>query len=149
MLPADDGAEPGRVRYLKPQEEKTLISEQFTGLLRPIVFVGWLTGARASEICFTRVEDVDFEQQTIWIRKSKSQRARMLTLHPTLHKELQEHLAAERIRLKGPVEGALFKTRTKADRRPNSVSKAFGKLAKKLRIKDFTFHDLRHATSQK
>jgi len=86
-----------RTRYLPV----VLTRNEVQSILDNLEGVNWLlasllygTGMRVTEALQLRVCDIDFEYQHIQVRKGKGDKSRLTVLPQSLHKPLQQHLAA-------------------------------------------------------
>jgi len=119
--------------------EKILLEEEFnklisncSGDLKGLVLIAFYIPMRQAEILDLRWEEIDLKHGFIRLggKRTKNKRGRVILLHPNVLGYLRH--------LPRPIEGGfVFKTRW-FNRR------AFNKAKEKARIKDFTFHDLRH-----
>jgi len=125
-----------RIRYLKEDEIKKLLNN-LSGSLRIIVIIALNTGMRLSEILNLRWEDIDFSTKLIYIRESKSGESREIPMTDIVYNTLWDLKFTSQ--LKGRVSPFVFKGIKKY-----WVSHRFHYIVKKLGIKDFRFHDLRH-----
>ena len=121
---------PGRVRYLSKEEIGKLL-DACNESLKPIVITALNTGMRRGEIMELRWENVDLKERIIHIIDSKNNQSRMLPINNTLYDVLKQ-LPKENERVFG------------SNGLPRSITNAFRKAVKKVEIKDFRFHDLRH-----
>ena len=151
-LPLREKAKP---RFLTGKEIKKLIKAS-RGILRTILIVLALTGMRINEVLGLRVEDVDFANKVIHVRKSaykgklgspKSDASTAdIPLSVTLAKELRKHLKSTNYRV-NPL-GVLFANR---NLRPYSDNKLrtykLQPLLKSLGMKTVGFHAIRHGVA--
>jgi integrase len=137
MVPKFKGVDRSRVCFLSVAESKRLInaaSDEF----RPMVTAALQTGCRYSELCGLKVKDLDIDNQTIFISRSKTKQTR----HVNLTDEgvrLFENLAAGR-HANDPLirrdDGLPFNTSQQVRRMRDACEIA--------RIENVTFHGLRH-----
>jgi hypothetical protein len=82
---------PARERYLTDEEEKSLfaILVGIRAHIRPIVVVALQTGMRQGEILGLKWENVDFEQETIYVAHTKTDRPRKLPMSKPVEVELR------------------------------------------------------------
>jgi len=126
-----------RVRYLMPDEIKTLLSK-CDDFLRPIVIVAVNTGLRKGELFSLRWRDINFEVGIISILKTNTKNKtrkdipmnKAVTATLTGMSRRGQHVFCKE-------DGAILKY--------SSVRKSFGKAVRKSGIEDFRFHDLRHS----
>jgi len=123
-----------RLRYLEKWEIKALM-EVCSDHLRPIVITALNTGLRKSKILNLKWEDINFEQEIIFVKETKSGES-----------------------LEIPMNGLLVKTLKSIKRNPKSpyvfcnkegkpygaVRTSFHHALRKAGISNFRFHDLRH-----
>ena len=121
------GEPPGRVRYLKKEEIKTLLDECQKPYLKLFVIIALHTGMRKNEILRLRWQDIDFENELIQLSDSKSGERADIIMNSTVKRYLEEF----------PVEGEkVFPV--------NDLKKSFKGALKRAKINDFRIHDLRH-----
>ena len=151
-LPPREKAKP---QFLTGKEIKKLIKAS-RGILRTILIVLALTGMRINEVLGLRVEDVDFENKIIHVRKSaykgklgspkSDASAADIPLSAALAKELRKHLKSKHCR-ENPL-GVLFANR---NLRPYSDNKLrtykLQPLLKSLGMKRVGFHAIRHGVA--
>lgn len=97
------------------------------------------TALRQEEIARVRIEEIDWDRGTVWVRERK---------HPT-EKETNDQevpLIGDALQLAREAAGDRNSGRL-FPYNPNSVSAAFTRACKKLQIKDLHFHDTRHAAT--
>lgn len=124
---------PGRLRYLTEKEIQDLLTV-CQGRLYSIVFTALYTGMRKSELLYLRWKDIDFQNKTITLRKTKNNEMRIIPVNETLWREFRLLYLKRR----GPY---VFSNREKPYQ---NLDNAFAKALKEAGIKDFRFHDLRH-----
>ena len=126
---------PGRLRYLKPEEIKTLL-QACSEHVRPIVVTALNTGMRRSEVLTLKWSHVDLENRKVTVVNTKNNESRVIPINRTLYQEL---LSLAQKSKKG---AHVFSGR---DGNPfKDVKKSFSSALKKAGIEDFRFHDLRH-----
>lgn len=129
------------------------------------IFTAVYTGLRRSELLGLRWSDIDLDLATLSVTQTLHQlqngtyvlgkpktrgSRRQIALPPALAILLREHKAKQefdRILLGKPLSSTdlVFSHPDGRPLRPNSVSRAFNRLAKSLGFKGIRFHDLRHA----
>ena len=127
---------PARQRRLTEEEWVRLSQgarDSKSDYLFTILSVAYHTGLRRSELLELERRDVDLERRYLTIRKSKSGHSRIVPLTAGAHAALMEWIERDH-----QANDKLFNVT------PNALRLAFGRLCKKLDIKDFRFHDLRH-----
>ncbi|WAC06732.1 MAG: tyrosine-type recombinase/integrase [Thermodesulfobacteriota bacterium] len=126
---------PGRLRYLKPEEIKTLL-QACSEHIRPIVVTALNTGMRRSEVLTLKWSHVDLENRKVTVVNTKNNESRVIPINRTLYQELL--ILAQKSNKGAHVfsgrDGNPFK----------DVKKSFSSALKKAGIEDFRFHDLRH-----
>ena len=128
---------PARQRRLSEEEWVRLSQgarDSKSVYLLPILSVAYHTGLRRSELLALERRDVDLERRYLTIRKSKSGHSRIVPLTAGAHMALTEWIEGQQRQ----ASEKLF------DVTPNALRLTFGRLCKKIDIKDFRFHDLRH-----
>ena len=148
----------GQVRLLIREAEKSSPD------LAALIYVAATTGCRRGELCGLRWSDVDFESETLVVRRSisdadgnvmvkgtKTFRPRRLALDPSTVAVLRRHQnnAEDRARASSVVlsdDAYIWSQHLDASvpYRPNRVTGAFKNLTGRLGLKDVTFHTLRH-----
>ncbi len=134
-------------RYFTPEEVKKII-DAAEGQYKPLFALQFATGMRFGEIAGLHVEDIDFEQSVIRIRRStyrlqevtpKSQAGhRLIDVDPDTMTMLKEYLANRQT-------GRVFQTKNKTPLVVNNVNRHVLKpLCKELKIPLGTTHAFRH-----
>jgi integrase len=127
----------GRVRYLQPTEIHVLLSE-CPAWLCAIVALAVGTGMRRGELLGLRWLDIDILNRRVMLPQTKNGEGRIVYLNEVA-------LAA--------IRSAHFDGNTKptdllfGDVTPGQVSVAFARAARRAKIEDFRFHDLRHTAA--
>lgn len=124
--------EKSRVRFLSPDEVKTLLSN-CVDHLEPIVTLALHSGMRKSEILGLQWSQVNFDQGIITVLDSKNHERRDIPMDQTVKAMLQEN------QRNGDY---VFSDQT--GNRFTSFQHSFETARKKSGIEDFHFHDLRH-----
>jgi integrase len=125
---------PGRIRYLT-LEERRLLLDECQGILKAIVMTALETGMRKGELQRLIWDAVDFERRTIKVIQTKNNESRILPISNTLLPVLDNlyvHRSGEYVFSK-PV-GSIY----------GNWRRSFDTALKRVGIKDFRFHDLRH-----
>lgn len=122
----------GRVRYLTRREAEGLL-KACSDELRPLVAAALNTGMRLGELLALDWSHVDLQRRQIRVVDSKNNESRVVPTNAVLYNTLSaiQHR-----------EGAVFVSRY--GRGYNYVYNGFRAALARARIKDFTFHDLRH-----
>ena len=125
-----------RIRYLEKNEIRNLCFSS-PEPLRTVIIVALNTGMRQGEIINLRWQDVDFERRIIYLLETKSGEKREVPMNQAVYNVLLE------IR-RQPNSPYIFSTKEGKRYSQSWVQHTFHKIIKKLGIKDFRFHDLRH-----
>ena len=135
----------GRNRLLSIEEKDRLLQAcklSSNPHLYSIVALALLTGMRFGEMVNLRWEDIDYTNKIITLEKTKNGERRMLPLT----KAVEEILVLSR--QTDITTGLIFKPTSLTNRSGVvDINNAFMKVLKKTEIKDFRFHDLRHASA--
>jgi len=130
---------PSRNFALKPQTMHTIIALLYT------------LGLRVGEALHLHIRDVDFEQQTLFVRKAKFYKERMVPFGPKLSKCLTEYLAVRRtVFAPARKDDPLFVARRRAYMNATSIGTIFRNILNKNHIdagsrqQQPRVHDLRH-----
>lgn len=125
-------APPGRVRFLSGEERAALLSG-CDGALYPVILGALHTGARRSELLALRWTDCDFRGKIVTFWHTKNGEARTVPMTETLAACLRS--------LPRPLDP---EARVFGEGTPDALSVAFGRLVKRLGLRDLRLHDLRH-----
>lgn len=129
------------VRYLEKDQMNKLI-DNATAHLRPILIVALNTGMRKGEILGLKWTDLDFKNNLIFVRQSKSGEGRAVPMTEPVKKALGDMLLNVRTARKHPESPFVF---CNDQGKPyGEIRKSFLSACKKSAIKDFRFHDTRH-----
>ncbi len=123
-----------RIRYLEEDEAEKLLTA-CAPFLKPVVAVALNTGMRKGEIFNLKWQDIDFQQGTIHIERTKSGERREIPMNSTvsgLLKGLSRLPGCDYVFHKD--NGEPFK----------DVRWSFEKACRAVGIENFRFHDLRH-----
>ncbi len=123
-----------RTRYLEKEEIKKLI-DNASAHLKPILVVALNTGMRKGEILGLKWTDLDFRNNIIFIRQSKSGVRREVPMNTTARRTL--------IAVRKHPESPFVFCNEKGEAYAN-VRKSFFTATKSSGIINFRFHDLRH-----
>jgi integrase len=129
----------GKTRFLTDDERDRLFAAAKASVwpkLYLLVLLGVTTGARKGELMALRWADVDLAQRVMHVARSKNNDPKVLPLVPAAVAELE--------RFKG-APGALVFASTRVLSKPLSFEVHWAKALADAKIKDFRFHDLRHA----
>ncbi len=141
VLPKKDNQ---RQRFLSPEEAKTLLTalEGRSLIAYQMSVISLYAGLRFGEVASLEWQDINFDDDTIFIRDPKSGRNRHAYILHEMRKVLQGHN-------QGEAQGLVFKSRTGG--KITRVSKVFGRVANALFNKQIAdsrqrvcFHTLRH-----
>jgi integrase len=134
--------QPGRVRFLKPEEVGRLLkacdpsnfegrSALFSGYLKAFVILALNTGMRRGEILSLRRQDVDWSNRIARLERTKNGEARNVHLNSAAIAALRaipQRIDSERL---FPFTG-------------DSITAAFRRALERAEIPDFRLHDMRH-----
>ncbi|MBI3549883.1 MAG: site-specific integrase [Elusimicrobia bacterium] len=121
--------ENSRLRFLS-KEEIAELTEKCHPRLYPIIVCALMTGMRRGEILQLTWENVNLEQNMIYVLKSKSGKPREIPIASKLREVL--------VSLRSRLEGLVF------DIPVITLRRLFETALEDARIKEFRFHDLRH-----
>lgn len=140
-----------RDRILTPDEEKRLlkVSDGYSNpMLGWIVRIALNTSMRLSEITYLERKNLNLKNRTVVIYQTKNGETRTVPLNKEATRVFELALANP-LRPKD-CELMFFGNPGKdEERRPYVFNKAWGEILKKAKIKNFTFHDLRHCAVTK
>jgi integrase len=123
-----------KVRYLYPSEEKILTPEiRKDKKLFPYYLAASMTGARVGELCAIRVRDVSLAMGQIFLGKTKTRRSRYIPIADELLPYVKAWMVGK------PDDALLLGDFTRM-----TISHWFTQAVRRVGIKDFTFHCLRH-----
>jgi integrase len=105
--------------------------------LKPIVIVALNTGMRKGEILHLRWSDIDFENQFIFLKETKSNRSRKIPM---------SGLVAETLRAMRRDKEFVF-TNPRTGRPLSDLQSGFKTACRKAAVGDLRFHDLRHTAA--
>lgn len=129
----------GRSRRFVGDEESRLfdaINKRQNIYLKPVVILAIETAMRQGELMSLRWQDIDLEQKTAYLKITKNGESRTVPLSSTAIKTIEALPRCER-------DTRLFRCTQ------NAIQVCYKKTVKAAKLKDFTFHDLRHeATSR-
>ena len=123
-----------RLRFLRVDEIERLLNS-CSSHLRPIVKMALFSGMRKSEILNLKWKDVDFQNNLIVLRDTKSGKMREILLNQSLKDVLTSvlrYVNSEYVFCHQ--DGSPY----------SNMRRSFSSALKKAGIEDFTFHDLRH-----
>jgi len=130
----------GRVRFLSDEERTRLLAECKKSKyprMYAMVLTAMLTGARLGELLSLRWCDMDLENATAPLGRTKNGDRRTLVLLPQVVAALRPFESSDKMRF---VFGAM-QTRQQT---PCSIKKTWEKALERAAIENFRFHDLRH-----
>jgi integrase len=122
----------GRIKWLTP-EQRALLLAQANPRLRLYILAARYTGARRGNLCALRVKDVDFERDVIYFGMTKNGTGHRVPLLPELKQALLD------AGIPDDPEAPLL-----PPMRRDAVSRAFKRLAQRLGLGEYRYHDLRH-----
>lgn len=124
----------GRIRYLRDPAELRRLLTACPAWLQPIVGLAVSTGMRQGELLGLRPMDIDTNGCIVTLPLTKNGEGRNVPL------SREAMMVVGSLQIAGlPATGPLFDIAQR-----NRVSVAFARAARKAKIHDFTFHDLRH-----
>jgi integrase len=127
-----------RMRVLSGEEETKLFSTLGENdLVKNIVTVALHTGMRRGEIFNLKWFDVDFPRSLIQTRESKSNKKRLVPMNETVLNLLGNLKRKSEYVFPSPKTGG----------RLDNIKRSFRRAVSEAEIKDFRFHDLRHAAA--
>ncbi len=125
------GSQP-RASFFTDRQRDTLLRKA-NKRLAAYLYVARYTGARRRSLLQLRWGDIDFEENTICFRKTKSGTDHTLPLHP----ELSAYFRARRDNARP--DGFVLPRYT-----PGALSRAFKRTAIRIGLREARFHDTRH-----
>ena len=128
--------EVARVRYLSVAEATRLINA-CDPEFRPLVRAALETGCRFSELTRVQVHDFNRDAGTLTIAKSKSGKARHLSLTPEATQFFRQHCAGRQDLMFTHADGSPWK--------PSEQARPMAAAAERAKLKGVTFHVLRHS----
>jgi len=129
----------GRVRYLQPTELRTVLAG-CPDWLRPIAALAAFTAMRRGEILGLRWLDVDLNGGRILLPQTKNGDGRIVYLNALATDVL-------RSRWNGTAKPTDRVFPLADECTADNISKGFAAVCRRLKIEDFTFHDLRHTAA--
>jgi integrase len=132
----------GIVRFLSDKELDRLLralENSNNDIAKMVVMLSLSTGARKSEVTGLKWEDYDADRNIIIVQETKNGERRQLPLHGKCREWFKAYAKG---RNRG---GYVFPSKYK--RQPYDVDRAWRKIVKAARLRDFRFHDLRHTAA--
>jgi integrase len=130
---------PGRLRFLSPDEQKRLLAiarvSRFKKL-RLLILMAITTGARRGELLGLRHQDLDLEAGTAALARTKNGESRVLVLTDAVTAEVRRHGS-------GLPDALLFASKRRPEQ-PANVHTAWRCALKAAQIEGACFHTLRH-----
>lgn len=124
-----------RLRYLSREECQALLNT-CDGHLRPIVTFALNTGCRKGEILNLTWDNVDLRHGFILLERTKNGERREVPINSTLRATLES--------LPRRIDGGHVFYDPRTGKAYQDIKRSFNTALRKVGIKDFTFHDLRH-----
>ena len=125
------------VMKILDREEIARLINASTGYLRAMIVLALNTGMRRGEIFNLRWSDVDFVEDYIYIKKTKSNVMRKIPMNSVARSTLKNIERENELVFPSPKTKLPFK----------DIWPVFQKVCKKAGIKDLRFHDLRHSAA--
>lgn len=128
-----------RTRYLSDDERRRLLDACRASSwprLYALVLMALTTGARKGELMGLTWADVDFERGVAHVQRTKNGDPRVLPLVPAVQAELQRFVGAP---------AAMVFASPRDPLRPFTFEPRFIDALRAARVRDFTFHALRHS----
>jgi len=135
----------GRVKYLNAKERAIMLDEckkHEIKCIYPVVIVALATGMRKNEILRLRWEDVDLDRGKIIIQESKNGYKRSLALTGKAKEVMIEWHSGITV-----FSELVFPSLRDPQNKPQKVCEKFRGIVRRLGMKDFRFHDLRHCAA--
>jgi len=134
----------GRVRYLTDEERTSLLTvcaKDKCPFIHLVVVLALSTGMRKQEIRHLKWDDIDLENGIIILTKTKNKEPRRVAIRGKALELLKAHAKVRYLDTNYLFRGGL----TAQNDRPFDFRKAWNRVLKKSKIKNFCFHDLRHS----
>ncbi len=130
-----------RVRYFKPNEEEGLEEaiDFAPSYLRSFVVLTRHTGMRSGEALTLKIDQIDLQERTILLTKTKRGKSRRVPLNEIAYETVSNLITGARER---GTEYLFFNPKT--GRPYKWLRRSFRTLMKRAGVTDFTRHDLRH-----
>ncbi len=129
--------------YLNENDAARLLAAAGSSRNRAVVSVFLYTGIRVSELINLNIEDVDFEENIIYIRSGKGDKDRIVVMPDSCKSDLMAYLKI-RIKIK-TANTSLFVSNKKTKFNSSSIERCIKKIAIKADInRNVTPHVLRH-----
>ncbi|MEE9199981.1 MAG: site-specific integrase [Candidatus Brocadiales bacterium] len=125
-----------RETHILNRKERDALLACSTGHTKAIITVALHTGMRLREILGLQWEDVDFRNQVITVKYTKSGKTRYVPMVETVREALNKENGSPYV---------FIDTRT--GKPFNHIRRSFDNALKKAGIKDCCFHDLRHTAA--
>lgn len=136
----------GRERFLSPSEKDQLLQacrESRNPNLLPMVSLALITAMRFGEIAGLHWRDIDFDQGTITLLRTKNGDRRVIPLTDEAASIFRECPT-----FRSPLNELVFRSQYDTGRQQKvSIREAFENAVERAGIKDFRFHDLRHTAA--
>tara|TARA_R110000868_G_scaffold144960_1_gene364466 strand:- start:10950 stop:12170 length:1221 start_codon:yes stop_codon:yes gene_type:complete len=118
-----------------------IVDDEFSDYLKPMIIIALNTGVRRSELLNLKRQDINLEQGTLFVEKSKNYLARHIPLNKAAKQALAQWLKpTQRMNSR-----YVFPNLSQPEKPLKSVKKAWTKIIKEdAGIEDFRWHDLRH-----
>lgn len=128
---------PGRRRELTTEEEAAMVATLPVGM-KPILRSAVLVGLRRANMALLRKDQVNLKNRELTIGMTKNGEPIQVPINESLAEILEACM-------EGQTSEFVFLNKNGKPYSPDSCTKAFGRVAKKLKITDVRFHDSRHS----
>lgn len=138
-----------KIRYLRPDERKRLFAtlkkreeKQGKDYLFPAVILSLNTGIRRGALLSLRWEDINFEQEIIFLhaKNAKNQKMDYIPMNAVVKNVLQKWKEIQ----KNPNDNDLIFPHPGTGKKMHDCRSAWEKILKNAKIENFRWHDMRH-----
>ena len=109
-------------------EIKKILDDIINKKHKLIISLIYSAGLKVSEVVKIKVQDLDFENNTLFIRQSKGRKDRITIFAKKLGIELKEHIESESI------QGVLFKNNQNKPLTTRTIQKIFSQVLERAKI---------------
>ncbi|MFX0064491.1 MAG: site-specific tyrosine recombinase/integron integrase [Candidatus Hermodarchaeota archaeon] len=111
---------------------------------KAIIELLYSSGLRVSELCILNIDDINFKENSLKVRKAKGNKQRYVLFNDRVKETLMKYLEQRKVPINANGK-ALFLNRTKRRMQPGSVQRIIAKYRKLANFpKNLTPHTLRH-----